>query len=128
MTRKDPQVSRRRLVGVAEVMDRLQVSRATAYRLMKRLPGCVYIGKAVRLPEAALEAFLASGGDAWSDSEKQTSIFEAKPGGAGSTTTAGIKFERARTKRTEHWLTRLLSESKTNTSRRRRSTKEPPSP
>jgi predicted DNA-binding transcriptional regulator AlpA len=128
MTRKDAHDGRRRLLDVAEVMDRLQISRAGAYRLMKRLPGCVYIGKAVRLPEAALEAFLASGGDAWPDSEKQTSIFAGRPGGAGSTTTAANKSERARTKRTEHWLSRLLSESKTSTSRHRPSTKKSPSP
>ncbi len=105
-------------------MERLNLSRAAAYRLMKRLPGRVYIGKALRIPEAALEAFLAQGGDLWPDNEKPASIFEARPGGAGSTITAEPKSERARTNRTEHWLTRLRSESKTSTSRRRPNTSE----
>jgi predicted DNA-binding transcriptional regulator AlpA len=107
----------RRLLAVIQVMERVQISRPMAYRLMKRLPGCVYIGKAIRIPEAALDAFLAGGGDSWPDSERPTSIFEARPGGSGSTTTEESKSERAPTNRTKHWLARLRSSSKTSTSR-----------
>jgi hypothetical protein len=105
-------------------MERAQISRASAYRLMNRLPGRVFIGKSIRIPEAALEAFLAGGGDACADSGKQTSIFEAKFGGAGSMTTAESRSARAPTNRTEHWRKQLLSESKTSTSRRPPNTSE----
>ena len=114
----------RRHLDVSQVMDRLQISRPAAYRLMKRLPGCVYIGKAIRIPEAALDAFLAGGGDSWPDNERPTSIFEARPGGAGSTTTEASKSDRAPTNRTKHWLAKLRSSSKTNFSRRPPNTSE----
>jgi predicted DNA-binding transcriptional regulator AlpA len=114
----------RRLLAVSDLMERLQISRPTAYRLMQRLPGRVYIGKAIRIPEAALEAFLASGGDACPDSEKNPSIFGARRGGAGSTTTAENKSGRAPTNRTKDWLAKLRSSSKTSTSRRPPNTNE----
>jgi predicted DNA-binding transcriptional regulator AlpA len=114
----------RRLLDVSQVMERLRISRAAAYRLMNRLPGRVYIGKSIRVPEAALDAFLASGGDACPDNAKPTSIFEGKPGGAGSTTTEASKSERAPTNRTKYWLTRLQSEFKTSNSRRPPNTSE----
>ena len=119
-----PRSSQGRHLAVSDLMERLQIARSTAYRLMQRIPGRVYIGKAIRIPEAALDAFLAGGGDVCPDNAKPTSIFEAKPGGAGSTTTEASKSGRARTNRTEHWLTRLRSEFKTSTSRRPPNTSE----
>jgi len=115
--------ARTRLLNVSDIMERLKISRAAAYRVMQRIPGRVYIGKAIRLPEAALDAFLANGGDACPDNGSRTSIFAAPPGGAGSTITAENRSGKAHTNRTEAWLTRLRSKSKTSTSARPRKPK-----
>lgn len=107
-----------RHLTVEDFMDRLQLSRAASYRLMKRIPGCVYLGKAIRVPEAALDAFLANGGDSCSDHTKSQSIFGVRAGGAGSTTAMDGRSGEAQTSRTKHWLSRLRAESEPSTSRR----------
>jgi excisionase family DNA binding protein len=51
------------LLRVGEVAERLSLRRATVYRLIRDglLPS-VHVGRVVRVPQPALEAFIAAGG------------------------------------------------------------------
>jgi excisionase family DNA binding protein len=53
-----------RLLTISEVSDVLRVPRARTYALVRRglLPR-VYVGRQVRVPEVALKAWIANGGD-----------------------------------------------------------------
>jgi len=112
-----------RLLAVAQIMERLQLSRPAAYRLMKRLPGCVYIGKAIRVHEKALESFLENGGDSVRESATTSSIFTERLRN-GAAMSAECKADVKSSNRTKHWLSKLRSSSTTDTSRRTPGSKE----
>jgi len=107
-----------RLLTVEQLAERLQVGRTTAYELANRIPGRVYLGRLIRIPEAALESWLERGGDQWQDGCGSTDA--ARFGGAGSTTTAAPGSARPHTKAIERWLERLQPGSNGSTSPRRK--------
>ena len=91
------------LLTAADVQQRTKLSRSSAYALMKRLPGHVRIGRALRLPVADLERFIAMGGDRQSPSLPDT--MESSPRRANQQERAGRD---ARNRRTEYWRNRLI--------------------
>ncbi len=106
------------LLSVTQLVERLQLSRAAAYRLMKRLPGCVYIGKSIRVPEAALECFLESGGDSKANQGRTATIFTDATGHTDSRRTLDSRSDSTCSNRTKHWLSRLRSSSEMTLTRR----------
>jgi predicted DNA-binding transcriptional regulator AlpA len=115
---KEGSVPRHRMLTVDDLMERLQLSAAACYRLMNRLPGRVLIGKSVRVPEAALDAFLASGGDLADERGTTSSIFAERPARVTVAGSAEPKSNRCTT-RTKHWLSKLRSSSHAETDAQR---------
>lgn len=120
----EPTRATRRLLSVREVKERLQVSRPTAYRVMNRLPGRVFIGKSIRVPEEALELFLANGGDAREERATTASVFSERAARATTATTPGSKATQTCSTRTKHWLSKLRSSSGNGAKTRRRKPKQ----
>ena len=85
-----------RLLTVEQLAERLLVGRTTAYELAGRIPGRVYLGRLIRIPEHALEGWLERGGDrpAMSSATRPASPAPARRSSAAN-------------KATERWLDRL---------------------
>ena len=98
-----------RLLAAPDVAARLGVSLATAYRLMRRLPGRVYVGAVIRLPQADLDRWIAEGGDRLPDAP--TSRGHVHRGGAGPSTSGEL-----RDRRTDCWLRILRDASSASSS------------